>query len=94
MKNLKVWQKLALMGAVFMVPFVVVSYRMTSSVDALGTELARQEIRGLEYYTPLLALLKDLQLHRGMASAWLSGDTSFKDSLTGKTADIENDIKK
>lgn len=94
MKNLKVWQKLALMAVVFMVPFAVVSYKMISSINALGTEFARQEIRGLEYYTPLLALLKDLQLHRGMASIWLNGDTSFKDSLTGKTADIENDIKR
>jgi methyl-accepting chemotaxis protein len=94
MKNLKVWKKLALMGTVFMLPFAVVTYKMVSSVNALGTEFARQEIRGLEYYTPLLALLKDLQEHRGMASAWLSGETSFKDSLARKTADIENDIKK
>ena len=94
MKNLKVWQKLALMGAVFMVPFAVVTYKMISSVNALGTEFGRQEIRGLEYYTPLLALLKDLQLHRGMANAWLSGEASFKDRLAGKTADVENDIKK
>ena len=41
MKNLKVWQKLALMGAVFMVPFAVVTYKMTSSVNALGTEFGR-----------------------------------------------------
>src|SRR5919106_4590574 len=94
MKNLKVWKKLALMGTVFMLPFAVVTYKMVSSVNALGTEFARQEIRGLEYYTPLLALLKDLQEHRGMASAWLSGKISFKDSLARKTADIENDIKK
>src|SRR5205809_4496423 len=94
MKNLKVWQKLALMGAVFVVPFAFVTYKMASSVNALGTEFARQEIRGLEYYTPLLALLKDLQLHRGMANALFSGDISFKDSATAKRADIENDIKK
>jgi methyl-accepting chemotaxis protein len=94
MKNLKVWQKLTLMGAVFMVPFAVVSYKMMSSVNALGTEFARQEIRGLEYSTSLLALLKDLQLHRGMANTLLSGDISFKDRLSAKRADLEADIKK
>jgi len=94
MKNLKVWQKLALMGAVFMVPFAAVTYKMTSSINDLGTEFARQESRGLEYYAPLLALLKDLQLHRGMASAWLSGEKSFKDSLDSKATNIENDIKR
>ncbi|HKY08147.1 MAG TPA: methyl-accepting chemotaxis protein [Candidatus Binatia bacterium] len=94
MKNLKVWQKLVLMGAVFMVPFAAVTYKMISSVNVLGTEFARQEIRGLEYYTPLLSLLKNLQLHRGMANALLSGDKSFKETLDGKAAEIENDIKK
>src|SRR6185295_13424467 len=34
------------------------------------------------------------QEHRGMASAWLSGDASFKERLNSKGADIENDIKK
>ena len=94
MKNLRVWQKLALMGAVFMLPFAVVTYAMTSSVNTLGTEFARQEIRGLEYYTPLLKLLQDLQQHRDMASAWLSGDASFKERLDRTRADVETDIKR
>ena len=45
MRNLKIWQKLALMGAVFMVPFAVVTYKMTSSINALGVDFARQEIQ-------------------------------------------------
>jgi methyl-accepting chemotaxis protein len=94
MKNLKVWQKLALMGAVFMLPFAIVTYTMVSSIDKLGIEFARQEIRGLEYYTPALTLLKDLQQHRGMAYAWLHGDGSFKEPLASKGTEIENDIKK
>ncbi len=48
MKNLKIWQKLVLMGAVFMVPFAVVTYEMISSINRLGIEFARQESRGLE----------------------------------------------
>ena len=94
MKNLKVWQKLAVMGAVFMVPFAVVTYTMTSSIDTLGSEFARQELRGLEYHGPLMKLLQDLQQHRGMASAWLSGGASFEERLARKRVDIENDIKK
>src|SRR6266576_4812716 len=93
MKNLKVWQKLVLMGTVFMLPFAVVTYKMVSSINELGVEFARQEVRGLEYHAPLLALLKDLQQHRGMASAWLSGDASFKRKLADKSTEIENDLK-
>jgi hypothetical protein len=48
MKNLKVWQKLAVMGTLFMVPFAVVTYKMVSSINGLAVEFARQEVRGLE----------------------------------------------
>ena len=81
------------MGLVLLA-FAVVTYTMASSINTLGVGFARQEIRGLEYYSPLLALLKDLQQHRGMAAAWLSGDSSFKERLAERRLDIENDVKK
>ncbi len=93
MRNLKMWQKLALMGAIFMVPFAGVTYQMTSSINALGLEAARQEVRGLEYAAPALTLVKDLQLHRGMSIAGLNGSTMFKDLLPAKRVDIVNDLK-
>jgi methyl-accepting chemotaxis protein WspA len=77
-------------AAVFMVPFAVVTYTMVSSINTLGAEFARQEIRGLEYYRPLVTLLRDLQQHRGMVSAWSSGDASFKERLDSKRGDITN----
>lgn len=92
MKNLKVWQKLVLLGAIFMIPFAGVTYVMISSINELNIEFAQQESRGVQYYTPLLALLKDVQQHRGMSAAWLNGDASFKDLVTAKNADIEKDI--
>ncbi|MBA2491965.1 MAG: nitrate- and nitrite sensing domain-containing protein [Gammaproteobacteria bacterium] len=94
MKHLKIWQKLALMAIVFLVWFAAVTYKMVSSINTLGVEFARQEMRGVDYYIPLLALLKDLQQHRSMANAWLSGDAAFRDNLATKDADIENDIAK
>lgn len=93
MKNLKVWQKLALMGAVFMVPFAVVTYKMVSSINTLGVEFARLELRGLEYYRPLLVLLNDLQLHRAMGAAASAGESTPQAELAVKAADIENDLK-
>ena len=48
MRNLKAWQKLALMGAVFMLPFAVVTYKLASSINTLGVEAAQRELRGLE----------------------------------------------
>src|SRR5215212_722499 len=93
MRNLKVWQKLALMGIVFMIPFAGVTYKMTSSINALGVDFARQEVVGLEYYTPVSVLMKDLQLHRDIANSLLLGDVSLSDRLARKRVDVENDIK-
>ena len=93
MKNLKVWQKLLVMGVILMLPFGAVTWRMVSSINSLGTEFARQEIRGLEYYSPLLALLKDLQEQRGLTAIWLSGDASFKDRVDAKRLDVERGVR-
>ena len=93
MKSLPVWQKLALMGAVFMLPFAIVTYKMTSSINTMGVEFARQELRGLEYYTPALLLVQHLQQHRALAAGWLNGLPSFKEPLAAKTAEIENDLQ-
>lgn len=93
MKNLRIWQKLALIGIVFMVPLAGVTYSMASSPQSLGADLARRELLGLEYYLPAAALARDLQFHRGLSMAVLAGDASYKDRLTAKTADVEADIK-
>ena len=94
MKNLKAWQKLGLIGAISMLPFAVVTYKMASSINTLGVEFARQEIRGLEYYTPLTTLLNSLQLHRGLTALSLSGDVSSKATLDKTRTDVENAIRK
>ena len=68
MKNLKVWQKLLLMGVVLLLPFAVVATQLFTSINGLGVEVARQELRGLDYYRPLTALLKDVQRHRDLSA--------------------------
>jgi methyl-accepting chemotaxis protein WspA len=92
MQKLKVWQKLALMGAVFLLPFTVVAYKTASATSALA-EFARQELRGLEYHRPALQLLRHVQQHGDMAAALLNGASSFTTPLAGKRAEIESDIK-
>ena len=81
MRNLKAWQKLGLIGAISMLPFAVVTYKMASSINTLGVEFARQEIRGLEYLHAAHDAAEDLQLHRGLTALSLSGDASSKASL-------------
>ena len=77
-----------------MIPFATVTYMMVSSINSEKVEFAQLELMGTEYYTPLSALLKDLQLHNSAAAAWLSGDASFADKVTGNRTEIEADIAK
>jgi methyl-accepting chemotaxis protein WspA len=93
MKNLKLWQRFALMGAVTLLPFTLMTYRMVSSIRVLSVNFARQELIGVAYCRPLLSLLKDLQVHRGMTAASLSGDASLASALDAKHVEIENDLK-
>lgn len=92
MKNLKVWQKLTLLGVLFLIPFALVTYKMVSSINSEKVQFAQLELMGTEYDAPLTALLKDLQQHASMAAVWLGGDASFKDGVSAKGADIEGDI--
>jgi methyl-accepting chemotaxis protein len=92
MRNLKAWQKLGLIGAILMLPFAVVTYRMVSSINTLGVEFAQQEIRGLDYYSPLNTLLKNLQLHRSLTTLSFSGDASAKAALGSTRAAVESDL--
>src|ERR1051326_8648397 len=92
MRNLKVWQKLAVMGLVFVVPFAAVTYKMVSAIEALGIDVARLEIQGLDFYTPAMRLLKDLQLHRDLANASRDGDPQSQ-SLTAIRADALQGIE-
>ncbi|MDB6023799.1 MAG: chemotaxis protein [Verrucomicrobiales bacterium] len=92
MKNLKVWQKLALLGFLFLIPFAVVTYKLVSSVNTLGIEFARQELRGVEYIDRLLALVNDVQDHRDL-SALVAVSDKTKSDLQTKVSEIERDIK-
>src|SRR3954470_1857129 len=74
MKNLLVWQKLALLGAVFLLPLIVVTGALISSVHSLGIATARHELLGVEYGRPLLEFLRNLQRFRGLSAASMEKD--------------------
>jgi methyl-accepting chemotaxis protein len=93
MKHLKVWQKMLVMGGILMLPFALVTYGMVSSINSLGVEFAQQEQRGVQYYRPLVKLLRNVQQHRGMTYAQLNGDTRFDVAMAAKKTDIDRDLR-
>jgi hypothetical protein len=55
MKNLKIWQKLLLLAAVFMLPFLIVTATLLSTVKE-QVDFAQGELDGVDYAVPLLKL--------------------------------------
>ena len=69
MKNLKVWQKLMLLGCVFLLPFIIVTGFWMNAIGGKVIERAKREIAGTDLHHHLLNLLKEVQDHRDRASA-------------------------
>jgi hypothetical protein len=92
MKNLKVWQKLVLMGLVFLIPFAVVTFKLISSVNTLGIDFARKELVGLKYLSPLRNLLQHTQQHRSLTHASLLGNRGVESQFLAARNEIKTAI--
>lgn len=93
MKRMKVWQKLGVLGLIFLIPLAVFSYKMLASMRAMGVDFAKQEVIGVEYLSPVYTLLEDLQQHRDIAAALLNGDATFGETLAAKRGEIGADLQ-
>ncbi|HEY5232198.1 MAG TPA: HAMP domain-containing protein, partial [Verrucomicrobiae bacterium] len=89
--HLKVGQKLALMGVVFMIPFAVVTYKLVTSVNTLGVKFAEKESRGLEYCAPLLKMLPALQERREL-DCLATPEHPLTAELAANAAEIDRQI--
>lgn len=74
-RNLKIWQKLMLAGALAVIPVLMLSLLFLRSRNE---QIARTqaELSGLEFVSPLRRFIESLPQHRTAASAVLSGDSS------------------
>lgn len=84
-------QKFILLTILFTIP---VGYALFSYITQINKSIAfaEKEIIGVQYLVPTLAFLQDIQQHRGMASLYLRGDTSFSLRLLEKEKEIEEDL--
>lgn len=89
--RLKIWQKLALVGVAFSAPIGVLLYFLVTG-QAKDIDFAVNESRGIEYLAPVKKLLRDVQAHRGLANAFLSGDASLKGRLLDAQQAVSNDL--
>lgn len=66
-------RKLALIGLVFLLPFIFFGYLLLSGINA-DIVFAERELAGLQSIQPLKKLMRAAQEHRGIAQLALSGD--------------------
>lgn len=91
MKNLKIWQKLVLLAAVFTLPFLMVTATLLSTVNE-QVAFARGELVGLDYALPLLNLADNLREHRALADRVIAGQP-YKPQLDASTAELQGDLR-
>ena len=81
-----------LISLLFVLPFAVVMYYEISAVNE-RIDFAKKERMGVEYIQSIVRFMQDFQQHRGMSYAYLSGDTSFAESIKRKRIQLEDDIR-
>ena len=72
LKNLKIGQKLAVVGLPFLLPIGLLSW-IVMQRSAADAATARRELSGVEYARPLRAFLDDVGRHRALAARTLGG---------------------
>lgn len=90
MNQLKYPKKFLLIGLCFFLPLCIILYQLISEIDK-QIEFTQKERLGIEYNNVTKTLIDDMQQHRGMSSAYLSGDASFKSKLLEKEQQIAED---
>lgn len=93
MNRLKYSQKFLVVGLVCFIPLAITLYVLTSKIND-QIQAMQQERLGIEYNTAVRHLVNDLQNHRGMVNAYLSGDASFKEKIMAREEQIDANIAK
>ena len=93
MNRLRYTRKLALLALIMAVPVCLFMYILVAQING-KIEAARKERLGLDYIRVVTVLMRDVQQHRGLANAYISGDIKVKERLSNKQIEIEDDIIK
>ncbi len=91
MKRLSFSRKIILISAVFSIPILILTFQLIMQFMVVITH-TQSEQQGTAYLAPTLSLLKDIQQHRGASNTFLSGDTTFKNTMQQKQKSIAEDI--
>ncbi|EFM09614.1 methyl-accepting chemotaxis sensory transducer [Paenibacillus curdlanolyticus YK9] len=92
MNRLKYSQKFVLIALLFLIPTGFMSYFLTSEIQ-ITMDVAKKEQQGVAYLKPLKELLLTVQKHRGVANAYLNGDSGKKAELEKLEAQWKQEVE-
>ena len=90
--SLPLARKLALMAVLLVAPTLVVGALFYSSQD-VQLQATRQQLEGLRYTRPFVALLTQMGLHRDAAAMALSGTGAGEGSVREAQAEVDRAVK-
>jgi signal transduction histidine kinase/CheY-like chemotaxis protein len=93
LNRLRYPQKFLLITGLFALPLGVVMFFFLSVVQH-DIEFSEREDIGVEYIRPLDAVVQDIQQHRALTVAFLSGAPDFKVQYEAKQLEIQKDIER
>src|SRR4030067_2156212 len=88
-------KKFILIGIILILPLAITLYLFINELNS-GVSFTQKELYGLEYNIALRGLMQHVQEHRGLSSAFLSGDSYFKAQMLDeelKIVDIVREIE-
>ena len=92
LNRLRYPQKFLLVSICFLIPLVLALYLLIGEFS-YQIKFTEAERLGIEYNNATRRLIDNVQQHRGMSSAFLNGDQTFREKLLVKETQIADDIK-
>jgi hypothetical protein len=89
--GLKVWQKLAIIVFVAVIPIAVLLY-LFFTTQAKQVDIALQEQRGTEYLAVTRGFLEFVPLHRGLTSRFLNGEKTVAQDLEKASQGVDRTL--
>ncbi|MDX1993476.1 MAG: response regulator [bacterium] len=91
MNRLKYLQKFTFVGAILLIPLAFVMVQFLAGIN-YDINFSSKEQDGLVYNAPLVDFLQDVQQYAALRSAFFYGETSLRDAMLAKQAEIEQDV--
>ena len=83
--------KFTLIGTLLIIPIAVLVFLLSSEINS-ELEFNQKEKIGSEYNNALKNLLINVQQHRGMTYVYQNGNSSFREKITEKQKELEEDV--